>query len=145
MKQILRPAILISLISVIVIAIVFGFSDLRDYLESNWMILIVWLVIPIIIISIIVSAGDSHAPRDNRQQKFWPDLYLIWNIIKMIDNGKMKARQPQPSLSQRRFPMTKTSLLAHHLILWLAQMLVRTNQDFKFLADSSLVRIRILA
>ena len=66
MRKILWPAILISLISVIVIAIVFGFSDLRGYLESNWMILIVWLVIPIIIISIIVSAGDSPA-RDNRQ------------------------------------------------------------------------------
>ena len=64
MRQIQWPAILILLAWVIVIAIIFGYDNLINHLGSDWMTIVVWLMIPMLIISLIVGASGHHASQD---------------------------------------------------------------------------------
>ena len=58
---------------------------------------------------------------------------------------KMKARQPQPSLGQRRFPLTETSLLAPISSSWFAYLVCRLNKIYIYPIDGDLILIlRIL-
>jgi hypothetical protein len=61
MRKIKWPAILIAFTWVMIVAIVFGYGVLGHYLEGDWLTIITWLVMPILLMSIIICAGDHRA------------------------------------------------------------------------------------